>query len=349
MPTALNRMLRRRRDRRGQRLVASSTRRQRRRLRAAAVAVRRLGRRGRVRPAGHGAAAAGRARPWPPRAESPRPWPSCGRCCPSVEVLRTRTSRRRPAADRRRGAALRLLGPDAAPRPRRRCGASAPACRWCSPSGPRAPRSRPSALAIDAALAERRRRRRRRTPPTSPATPRVRYAYPAGYLARYFEKLRYRFGAARARRASRRFFELAARDRRARRGRRSCASPTTSCACADGDRRAPHPHRRRDPRPRRCRASACRDEDAVDAAALPRPGRGRPRRRRAARAQARTRTRSRSSSTGTSTTRTSASRTATSARSTGAPGDRREGYILPKPMIFKKIEETLRDRRHRRR
>ena len=52
-------------------------------------------------------------------------------------------------------------------------------------------------------------------------------------------------------------------------------------------------------------------------------------------------TRSRSSSTGTSTTRTSASPTATSAPSTGAPATRARATSCPKPVIHKKIEETL--------
>ena len=50
-----------------------------------------------------------------------------------------------------------------------------------------------------------------------------RYGYPAGFLARYFEKLRYRFGP-RERAGLFTFLEMAARRRRARARCRSCAS-----------------------------------------------------------------------------------------------------------------------------
>ena len=83
------------------------------------------------------------------------------------------------------------------------------------------------------------------------------------------------------------------------------------------------------------------DAEALALLAVARPGRGRPGRQRAPRRAAPIPTGSRSSSTGTSTTRTSASPTATSAPSTAGRATAREGYLLPKPVIYKKIEETL--------
>src|SRR4029453_13154922 len=73
------------------------------------------------------------------------------------------------------------------------CGASGPDCRWCSPSGPAAGRRR---------RASRSSRRRSSAPCgfRGPSPDRLayeasgRYGYPPGFLARYFEKLRYRFG-----------------------------------------------------------------------------------------------------------------------------------------------------------
>ena len=130
--------------------------------------------------------------------------------------------------------------------------------------------------------------------------------------------------------------------------RATSASWTRCRSCASSHERgagmttvaAPCAQRPHDPRPgARRRAHQRRGRDR--AARVARPRRRRPGRRRAARRDAPTRTRSRSSSTATSTTRTSASPTATSAPSTGAPATAREGYLLPKPVIFKKIEETL--------
>ena len=141
-----------------------------------------------------------------------------------------------------------------------------------------------------------------------------RYGYPAGFLARYFEKLRYRFGP-RERAGFYTFLEMA-RDvgelehvpelrfvAATRPVRRMTAVETRTVdevleKALDGER--------------------ITDDEAVALLALARPRRGRARRRRAARAARPTRSGSRSSSTGTSTTRTSASPTATSAPSTGA-------------------------------
>ena len=83
------------------------------------------------------------------------------------------------------------------------------------------------------------------------------------------------------------------------------------------------------------------DAEALDAARVAGPRRDRAGGRSAPQRDAPTPAGSRSSSTATSTTRTSASPTATSAPSTAGPGDRAEGYLLPKTVIFKKIEETL--------
>ena len=159
----------------------------------------------------------------------------------------------------------------------------------------------------------------------------------AGFLARYFEKLRYRFGP------------------RERAGlSRSSSSPATSASSTSVPElrfvqaeAVPHDDRERanagrreiletaldgerisdDDARRRCCARATSSRSAAPPT---RSARARP-----------TRRASRSSSTGTSTTRTSASRTATSAPSTAGPAIAREGYLLPKPVIFKKIEETL--------
>ncbi len=116
---------------------------------------------------------------------------------PEAEILDRGRARRRPPADRRQGPALGLLGPDAPPRPRRCCGASTPGCRWSSPSGPPAPRCDPeragrgSTSALRGAVAEAAEHAER----GGPGRRRAASASRAGYLARYFEKLRYRFGA----------------------------------------------------------------------------------------------------------------------------------------------------------
>ena len=100
---------------------------------------------------------------------------------------------RREAADRRRGAEV------ARSRIRRRTttsagsGSSGPGCRWCSPSGRSPSRRTPGLAELEEALV------------ASVSAPALepeqlayeaseRYGYPAGFLARYFEKLRYRFG-----------------------------------------------------------------------------------------------------------------------------------------------------------
>ena len=73
-----------------------------------------------------------------------------------------------------------------------------------------------------------------------------RHGFPAGYLARYFEKLRYRFGE-REREGLERFYALAAEAARSR-ACPSCASPRPlAYADADGSRRR-HPARAGDSR-----------------------------------------------------------------------------------------------------
>ena len=156
---------------------------------------------------------------------------------------------------------------------------------------------------------------RTRTPPTSPATPASATRYPAGYLARYFERLRYRFGA-RERQGLGRFFALAHAN-----GVLD-AVPDAALRRHGGD--APMAtvertaHGLRDPRAAPCRASgsATRTPSPSCSRATWSPWARQPTSCATARP---TRTRSRSSSTGTSTTPTSASRTATSAPSTAAP------------------------------
>ena len=207
----------------------------------------------------------------------------------------------------------RVRGSDAAPRPR--------------PALARAHRPADGVRRLGRARAAR----RRRSPSSrtrssrrcgSPARSRSvlaheaseRYGYPAGFLARYFEKLRYRFGP-RERAGLYTFLELA-RDvgelddvpelrfvTRGRRWRR------------DGGR---DPHRRA-----RSSSKALDGERITDAEALALLESrdlvaGRPRRRTSSAAAAPIPTGSRSSSTATSTTRTSASPTATSAPSTAA-------------------------------
>ena len=184
-------------------------------------------------------------------------------------------------------------------------------------------------------------------PAPSPERARVRgepsaTAIRAGFLARYFEKLRYRSVRASARgshvpragagrRRARRRAELrfvTAERRRMATGVTDTATVTTILDKAlDGERIA--------------------DDEALALLELARPGRRRPRRRRAARAAAPTRTGSRSSSTATSTTRTSASPTATSAPSTGA---RRPPRGLPAAEAGHLQEDRgdARARRHRR-
>ena len=97
------------------------------------------------------------------------------------------------APDRRRGAPLGVRGPDAAPRSRPAVARAHRACRWCSPSGRRPSRCIRSS-ASSRTRSSRRSAPRAPSPSGSPTTRRERYGYPAGFLARYFEKLRYRFG-----------------------------------------------------------------------------------------------------------------------------------------------------------
>ena len=104
-----------------------------------------------------------------------------------------RRSGRREAPDRRRGAQVRLRGSDSAPRSRAavaRAHGAADGLRGLGGSDAGPSRSRSTS-------------RRRSSPRSAPraAEPETlafesaaRYGYPAGFLARYFEKLRYRFG-----------------------------------------------------------------------------------------------------------------------------------------------------------
>ncbi len=97
------------------------------------------------------------------------------------------------AADRRRGARARRS------RIRRRTttsagsGSSAPGCRWSSRSGRRPSRRIPSWRELEDALVASL-RAARAEPERLAFDSAERYGYPAGFLARYFEKLRYRFG-----------------------------------------------------------------------------------------------------------------------------------------------------------
>ena len=164
-----------------------------------------------------------------------------------------------------------------------------------------------------------------------------RYGYPAGFLARYFEKLRYRFGP-RERAGLYTFLELA-RDAGLLETVPELRFVQTTAARPSHERRRAHA-RRRDPRAARPPASGSR-----------------------------TRTRSSSCARATS---SPSGRAANEIRNRlhdpervtfiidrnlnytnvcvtdcdfcafyRRPGDQREGYLLPKPVIFKKIEETL--------
>ena len=110
------------------------------------------------------------------------------RACPA----RARRGRRE-AADRRRGAEVGVRGSDAASRPRPALARAHRACRWCSPSGRRPSRRIPDLLELEDALVESV-RAARAEPELLAFEAAERYGYPAGFLARYFEKLRYRFG-----------------------------------------------------------------------------------------------------------------------------------------------------------
>ncbi len=112
---------------------------------------------------------------------------------PDADSRAARRGGRGEAADRRRGAPLGVRGSDAASRPRpalARAHWAADGFRRLGGARADAPRARPA------------RGRARRVGPRprapSPSSSRYesaeRYGYPAGFLARYFEKLRYRFG-----------------------------------------------------------------------------------------------------------------------------------------------------------
>ena len=144
---------------------------------------------------------------------------------PRRRARAARRGGRREAADRRRGAEARVRGPDAALRPR--------------PALARADRAADGvrglgrARAAAAGIARARGRARRvgasapaPSPSSSPTRRAERYGYPAGFLARYFEKLRYRFGP-RERAGLYTFLELA----------RDAASSTTCPSCASSRRR----------------------------------------------------------------------------------------------------------------
>ena len=131
-------------------------------------------------------------------------------------------ARRREAADRRRRAQVRLRGPDAALRPGPPLdGPHRAADGVRRLGGPRAGRGRD----------RRAPGRARRLAPAGAQDPETlafeaseRYGYPAGFLARYFEKLRYRFGP-RERAGLYTFLELA-RDAECSTRCRSSASST---------------------------------------------------------------------------------------------------------------------------
>ena len=134
----------------------------------------------------------GRARTHPLPERDPRP---------------TRAAGGREALDWRRGPAERVRRSHAAPRPGSASGPSAPACRWCSRSGPAGSPARRGRGA------GRRSRRVRSAGALRAGSARTRGDGPLRlsgrfFLARYFEKLRYRFGP-RERAALFTFLELA--------------------------------------------------------------------------------------------------------------------------------------------
>ena len=285
MPTELNRMLRGARARRRQRLE-HRVRAQSRELRAAALAVRGHRRRGRLGAARHAAAAAGGAQRSPSRAHSATSVALVQVLVPHGRDPRRGRRGRRAPADRRRGAALGVRRTRRRTTTWARCGASAPACRWCSPSGRRARlRPRRRSTRIDRALRRRRGRGLTSTPTAWRAgrrrAPRLPGRLPGALLREAPLPLR----RARARGAAR-FYELAAE-----RGATSTSVPDAALrrrplAYADTDG-----SRRRHPPASPAILDACSQGERLDgrrrrrAAALARPGRGRPRRRRAARAQ----------------------------------------------------------------
>ena len=241
-----------------------------------------------------------------------------------------------------------LDDPTPPPRSRRSCGASAPACRWSSPSGPRARTSRPSAsTAVDHALraavveasenARRGRARRSRALRLPGRLPRP-LLRPAPLPVR-----RARAGGARA------LLPDGRRDRRRRRPPRRCASQTPRSPYPEvphGRRRRP-PHRLRDPRPRRSTASGSSDDDAV---ALLRS------RDLVSIGTAADELRGRRTNPDEVTFIVDRNVNYTNVCVTDCdfcafyrrPGDTREGYVLPKPVIFKQDRGDARARRHRR-
>ena len=112
---------------------------------------------------------------------------------PNADARAARRAGRREAPDRRCRAEVGLRGSDAPSRPRpalARTHRAADGVRRLGGAGagtPRSARARGGARRL-APRGPRRARKR------SPSRPRSVYGYPAGFLARYFEKLRYRFG-----------------------------------------------------------------------------------------------------------------------------------------------------------
>ena len=138
---------------------------------------------------------------------------------PRGRARAARRGGRREAADRRRGAQERVRGSDAALRPRPPLARADRACRWSSRSGQRRSPGRPALLELEDALVESV-RRARAEPEQLAYESSERYGYPPGFLARYFEKLRYRFGP-RERAGLLHVPRAGARRRRARRGARA--------------------------------------------------------------------------------------------------------------------------------
>ena len=154
--------------------------------------------------------------------------------------------RRRSADDRRPGAAVGVRRPARRTTTSARCGASAPACRWCSPSGPRGS-ARPASTSSTAALAGAVADAHEHSADVARAAA-VRYGYPAGLPGPVLREAPVPFRRAGARRT-----RAVLRARRTPRGpstrcRRSASSPTSK-ASPDGDRHV-HPRGLRDPRPR---------------------------------------------------------------------------------------------------
>ena len=192
VPTELNRLLAARRDRRRQRLE-HRVRAQPRALRPAAVALRRLRRRGRVGAARHAAAAAGRAQRSPSRATRRPPSCSCGCSCPTP-----RSSPEGAEADARLligDEALRSAFADPTPHHdlgalwRERTGLPMVFAVWAAQRDCDPERSRALDRALRGAVAEA-----AEHADLVASAAAERHGFPAGYLARYFEKLRYGFG-----------------------------------------------------------------------------------------------------------------------------------------------------------